>query len=188
MKIIYFYIVTGCIGLLSACVENKQDTEAYVNQIKNSAVGAVETIPPNKQYKTVEYTAENLRNPFVASRQPQSQPTVVVPQHIETKSALVQQPRPDAKRPREYLEQFPLSSFVMVGTLSKPGMNWGLIKDTNGMIYAVKNGDYLGQNSGKIVAVTPDQIRVVETVPNGAGGWMRAKATIMLVPEGAKSE
>jgi type IV pilus assembly protein PilP len=185
MRIIYSCLIISCICLLSACVEDKKATEDYVNQIKNSAVGAVEKIPPNKQYKTVDYTAENLRNPFIATRQPQ-QPVNVVQQPIETKNALVQQPRPDAKRPREYLEQFPLSSFVMVGTLSKPEMNWGLIKDGNGMIYAVKNGDYLGQNSGKIVAITPDQIRVVETVPNGAGGWMRAKATIMLVPEGTK--
>jgi type IV pilus assembly protein PilP len=179
-------LIICCISLLSACVEDKKQTEDYVNQIKNSAIGAVENLPANKKYKTVEYTAESLRNPFVATTQPQQPSNLPIQQQVETKNALVQQPRPDAKRPREYLEQFPLSSFVMVGTLSKPEMNWGLIKDGNGMIYAVKNGDYLGQNSGKVVAVTPDQIRVIETVPNGAGGWMRAKATIMLVPEGTK--
>lgn len=187
MKILYYCIIVTGLAFLSACVENKKQTEEYVNQIKNSAVGAVDKIPANKEYKIVEYNAENLRSPFVATKQAQ-QPIVSVQQPIEIKSALVQQPRPDAKRPREYLEQFPLSSFVMVGTLSKPEINWGLIKDSSGMIYAVKNGDYLGQNSGKIIAITPDKIRIIETVPNGAGGWMRANATIMLVPEGAKSE
>ncbi len=188
MKIINVCVIAITMGMLSACVENKEETEAFVNQVKSSAVGAVDTIPPNKIYKTVEYRGESLRNPFVAMRQAVPEPAAITPQQSETKNALVQQPRPDAKRPREYLEQFPITSFVMVGTLSKPDMNWGLIKDSNGMIYAVKNGDYLGQNSGKIIAVTPDQIRVVETVPNGAGGWMRAKATIMLVPEGTNSE
>jgi len=187
MRIIYLCFVVMAVVILTACVENKQQTEVYVNQIKRSAVGAVEPLPANKQYKTMDYTAGSLRSPFITSHQPQ-QPSAAISQQIETKSVLPQQPRPDAKRPREYLEQFPLASFVMVGTLSKPDMNWGLIKDRGGMIYAVKNGDYLGQNSGKIVAITPDQIRIIETVPNGAGGWMRAKATIMLVPEGTKSE
>jgi len=187
MRLLYCCIIASGVAFLSACVENKKQTEDYVNQIKNSAVGAVEKIPANKEYKIVEYTAENLRSPFVATKQAQ-QPSVAIQQPTEIKNAIVQQPRPDAKRPREYLEQFPLSSFTMVGTLSKPEMNWGLIKDSGGMIYAVKNGDYLGQNSGKIIAITPDQIRIVETTPNGAGGWMRTKATIMLVPEGTKSE
>ncbi len=187
MRIMYFWLIFGCIVTLSACVENKQQTEAYVNQIKKSAIGQVEKIPTNKQYKIVEYTAENLRSPFVATRHTQ-QPAMPIQQHTEAKTSVIQQPRPDIRRPREYLEQFPLSSFVMVGTLSKPEMNWGIIKDSNGMIHAVKNGDYLGQNSGKIIAVIPDQIRVIETVPNGDGGWKRAKATIMLVPEATKSE
>lgn len=187
MRLIYSLLILGCIMALSACVENKQQTEAYVNQVKKSAVGRVEKIPPNKMYKRLEYTSGNLRSPFVAP-QHTLQPTAVIPQNIEQKTSVAQQPRPDINRPRDYLEQFPLSSFIMVGTLSKPGMNWGLIKDGNGMIYAVKNGDYLGQNSGKIIAVTPDQIRIIETIPNGSGGWMRAKATIILVPEGTKDE
>ncbi len=91
-----------------------------------------------------------------------------------------QEPRPDLDRPREYLEQFPLSTFTMVGTLSKPDTNWGLIKDTKGMIYAVKIGDYIGLNSGVIVGITPDQIRINETVPNGAGGWMQSRAVLNL--------
>lgn len=186
LQFIYYWgVMLVSTALLSACVESQKQTEEYVNQIKKSAVGAVEKIPPNKQYRNVEYTAYHLRSPFVTTRRAQQSAAA---HNTENKGGVMQQPRPDAKRVRDYLEQFPLSSLVMVGTLSKPEMNWGLIKDSNDMIHAVKNGDYVGQNSGKIVAVTPDQIRIIEIVPNGLGGWTKAKATIMLMPEGAKSE
>lgn len=172
-------VLIVCLSLLLvACVESKSELEAYVAQIKKTAKGKVEPLPAIKPIKQVTYSAQNLRSPFVLAGGAYNVPAVITGPSGQT---ITQAPRPDLNRPREYLEQFPLSSFVMVGTLSKPNLSWGLIKGADGMIHAVKVGDYLGLNSGIIIAITNDQIRLNETVPNGAGGWMQSRAAINLL-------
>lgn len=172
------WLLIVCMFLtLTACIETKGDMEDYVKEVKKTAVGKIESIPPPTEIQHAEYTAETLRSPFVLTGGNITTPTRMAGPGGK---AVEQELRPDIERPREYLEQFPLTSLSMVGTLSKPGLNWGLIKDSNGLIHAVKVGDYMGQNSGCIVAISPNQIRLVETVPNGTGGWKQAPATLSL--------
>jgi type IV pilus assembly protein PilP len=165
--------------MLGACVRSKSDLEQYVQDVKKNAKGKVEPLPAPRQIKQVTYSAQSLRSPFVLTGGTYAN----APSTVTSASGEVikQDPRPDLDRPREYLEQFSLASMTMVGTLSKKDSNWGLVRDGNGMIHAVKAGDYLGLNSGVIVAITPDQIRMNETVPNGAGGWMQSRAVLNLV-------
>lgn len=163
---------------LTACMEDRSDMEDYVKEVKKTAVGKIEPIPPPNEIQHIEYTAETMRSPFVLTGGNITTPTRLTGPGGKT---VEQEQRPDIQRPREYLEQFPLTSLSMVGTLSKPGLNWGLVKDSNGLIHAVKVGDYMGQNSGCIVAISPNQIRLVETVPNGTGGWKQAPAALSLV-------
>lgn len=172
-------LIVCMIVTLVACVEGQGDMEDYVAQVKKEAKGKVEPLPPPRVIKSVDYTAINLRNPFILT----GGSITNMSQMIKGPGGetIQQQPRPDLDRPREYLEQFPLTSLSMVGTLSKPQLNWGLVKDSNGMIHAVKVGDYMGQNSGIIIAITPDQIRLNETVPNGAGGWMQTRAALTMI-------
>lgn len=171
-------LIVGMFLTLTACIETKGDMEDYVKEVKKTAVSKIEPIPPPAEIQHVEYTAENLRSPFVLTGGNITSPTRLTGPGGK---AVAQQPRPDLDRPREYLEQFPLTSLSMVGTLSKPGLNWGLVKDSNGLIHAVKVGDFMGQNSGYIVAISPNQIRLIETVPNGTGGWKQAPAALGLV-------
>lgn len=166
-----------CIGL-AGCVDDHADLEEYVQEVKKSAKGKVNPLPNLMKIKQVTYTAQNLRSPFSLSGGAYNAPTTIT---SVTGEVIKQEPRPDIDRPREYLEQFPLSSFTMVGTLSKPQANWGLLRDANGLIHAVKVGDYIGLNSGVVIAITPDQIRLNETVPNGSGGWMQSRAVLSLV-------
>lgn len=166
---------------LSSCTDNRKDLEAYVAEVKKTAAGSVEKLPPAIEIKPATYTADNLRSPFVAGPTANVAQPVIKQQPKET--AITQTPRPDADRPREYLEQFPLAVLSMVGTLSKPHMNWGLVKDDKGMVHVVKVGDYMGQNSGRIIAITPNQIRLTEIIPDGTGGWMQSRTTLTLVKE-----
>ncbi|HSX20931.1 MAG TPA: pilus assembly protein PilP [Gammaproteobacteria bacterium] len=174
------YLFLLCILFtLSACVDSQKDVEKNVLQIKKSAATKIEPLPPPKKITTIDYTAQNMRSPFVIEGGTYTN----IPQTVTGAAGQVikQAPRPDADRPREYLEQFPLSSMAMVGTLSKPDANWGLVKDGYGMIHAVKIGDYMGSNSGVIIAITPSQIKLNETVPNGSGGWMQVRSALNLI-------
>lgn len=187
MNFTYLLFASCMIITLTACVDSQDDLQEYIAQVKKTASSKVEPIPVIPQFKGEEYTAENLRSPFMSSGQGGGYPNTTL-RNKNLANKIQQQPRPDATRPREYLEKFPLSSLTMVGTLSKPNMRWGLVRDEQGMIYAVKIGDYLGQDSGEIIAITPNQIRITETVPNGIGGWMQTRVALMLVVPNAATD
>ena len=67
-------------------------------------------------------------------------------------------PRPDSQRPREYLEQFPLDTLKMVGTLRLGGGNYGLVQTKDGLIHRVLPGNHLGQNDGRVMTVSDAKI------------------------------
>lgn len=170
-------LIFGMVITLNACVESKSSVEKYVAEVKKTAKSKISAIPPSIEIKSERYAAETLRSPFVLTGGNFAAPAMLTGPGGEL---IKQSERPDVNRPREFLEQFPLTSMLMVGTLSKPRLSWGLVKDPNGMIHAVKIGDYMGQNSGKIIGITPDQIRLNEIVPNGAGGWMETRTIMTL--------
>ena len=171
-------LVVGCLTLCG-CADDNSELAEYVEQVKQNATGTVEKIPEPVVIKNEEYTAESLRSPFAPGGTPGTAITDNITQQPKN-TTVAQQQRPDIQRPREYLEQFPMTELVMVGTLSKPQTNWGLIRDGKGMVHVVKVGDYIGQNSGKIIAITRDQVRVSEIVPDGSGGWMQSRNALNL--------
>ena len=44
----------------------------------------------------------------------------------------------------------------------------------------VRADNYLGQNFGRITAISEGQIELVELIPNGVGGWIERQASISL--------
>lgn len=88
--------------------------------------------------------------------------------------------RPNPNRPKEYLEQFPLDGLKLVGEVAAGGQEYALILDPNGLVTRVTVGSYLGQNNGRIVAITPTGIEISEIVPNGTGGYVRRPASLSL--------
>lgn len=162
---------------LAGCLSDTQNVADYVAEIKKNAVGKVDPLPPFKEYQSENYTAQNLRSPFSKSKVVQ---TSIVQEQVITEEGVVQQPRPDASRKREFLEGFPLGSLTMVGTLNKGNYYWGLVQDSSGKVYSVKVGDYIGQNSGRITKIDEDEIDVDETVPDGKGGWMQSQVVMTL--------
>ena len=122
-----------------------------------------------KTFETFEYKDQDLRDPFGPSLEEQR----------EAASTAGSGVRPD-QHPKEPLEQFPLDSLKMVGTIGIGGTMEGLVKDTDGVVHRVHVRNYLGQNNGKVTAIAEDHIDLVELVPNGSGGWMERQATVAL--------
>ena len=88
--------------------------------------------------------------------------------------------RPDVKRPREFLEQFPLDTMRMVGTLALQGRNYGLVQGKDGLVHRVLPGNFVGQNDGKIVGIAPTKISIIEIIPDGLGGYIERPAALAL--------
>ena len=57
---------------------------------------------------------------------------------------------------------------------------YGLLQVTDGRVHRVTTGNYVGQNDGKIVQITPSKINVAEVIPDGLGGYMERAAAISL--------
>lgn len=172
-----YYLIFACI-LLTGCSGGSDDVKHFVAKVKQQKPGQISPLPANKEYAAADYTAQSYRSPFA----PGTGRTVQVVTSTEDiqGTVLTEVPRPDADRPREYLENYPLNNFVMVGTLRKPGQYWGLVQDANGRVHAVKVGDYIGENSGHITKITESEIELDEIVADGAGGWTHKDTVLNL--------
>lgn len=157
---------------LSGCAGDKSDLEQFVAQEKAKKPGPIEPLPQIKPYETFTYQAQDMRSPFVADSETQ--------QPVNDDAGSTSGIRPEAGRNKEYLEQFPLDSLDMVGTIESQGEQYALVADPDGAVHRVQPGNYVGQNHGKIISISETEIRVTEIVPDGLGGWMERQAAIGL--------
>lgn len=151
---------------LAACGSGQSDLEKYIDQVKARPGGRIDPLPQVKPYETFTYDDENLRSPFVPDR--------------PSGRAGANGPRPDSNRPKEYLEQFPIDTLSMAGTLSQGNTTYGLVQTQDGLLHKVRPGNYVGQYDGRVVAVTPSEIKIEELVPDGSGSFYKRSAAIAL--------
>jgi type IV pilus assembly protein PilP len=159
----------------SACNQGLSDLQQFVDQTKAKPPGRVEPIPPFVPYQNFEYTSQNFRDPFmlVDFRRPE--------RVDDTISADATGPRPDMDRPREPLEDFPLDTLRFKGTVTKDGTKWGLIFAPDNTIHRVLEGNYMGQNHGRLISLTDVEIKLTEIVPDGLGNYIERSAAIALI-------
>ncbi|MBS0383603.1 MAG: pilus assembly protein PilP [Proteobacteria bacterium] len=158
--------ILAMLGGLAAC-SGQGDLSEWVAQVKARKGAPLPALPVVKTFETFTYQDQDRRDPFEPA-----------PAQAGSQNALG--PHPDQNRPREPLEAFPLDSLKMVGTIGAKGGIEALIKDPQGVIHQVHVGDYMGQNYGHVMQVTPGTVDLTELVPNGSGGWMERDATVAL--------
>jgi type IV pilus assembly protein PilP len=166
-------LVIACVTTLtlSGCGDRMQDLRQYVAQVKARRGGPISPLPQIKPFETYTYDDANLRSPFV----PQLQ------SYAKSGSAgSLKGLHPDFNRPHEYLEQFPLDSLKMMGTLTLKGAMYALIRDGDGVVHRETVGNYMGQNFGKIIKVSQAGLVLREIVPDGQGGWVERETTVQL--------
>lgn len=142
--------------------------QKWVAEVKKRPAPALEPLPVMQQFETFEYAAQSLRDPFSNA--------------FSTESG-TGGPRPDPTRRKQPLEDFPLDSLSMVGTIGQGGALVALVRAPDKVTYRVRPGMYLGQSDGRIVSVSGDKIELVELVPDGAGGWLERPASISLAAQ-----
>lgn len=84
---------------------------------------------------------------------------------------------PNMNRPKEILEAFGLEKLEYVGSMAKANQTIGFIR-VDGHIYTVHNGNYLGQDFGRIIAIEPDRIVLQEMVEDTDGSWQHREGNI----------
>ena len=154
---------------LAACGGDNDDLDQYINEIKARPGGRIEPLPEITPYEGFTYVADKqgLRSPFV-------------PDTPQAAGSAAGGTRPDPDRSREYLESFPLDTLGMVGTLYIGESMYGLVQTADGLIHRVVPGNYMGQNDGRITEVTESEIKLVEIISDGIGGYIERDAAISL--------
>jgi type IV pilus assembly protein PilP len=71
----------------------------------------------------------------------------------------------------------------MVGTLAQKGATYALIKTTDNNLFRVRNGNYAGQNFGRITNIDEAAVKLTEIVQDGIGEWSERVSTLQLQEE-----
>lgn len=157
--------VTG----LSACGGNNTDLQQYIDEVKSRPGRRIEPLPTVKPAPSYVYEPGTRRSPFLPDT-----PTNAVSANPNAVQG------PDPNRPREFLEQFPLDSLRMVGSLEINQVKAGLVQASDGLVHRVLIGNHIGQNYGRVLAISESEIELVEIIPDGLGNYIQRPATIGL--------
>lgn len=161
----------GALIALAGCTRGMSDLRDWVAKEKLKKGAPIDPLPVIRTFETFEYSDQGDRDPFSPSSA-ETQPAAT--------SATATGPRPDENRAKQPLEMFALDSLKMVGTVGTGANTEVLIKDPGGVIHRVHKNEYMGQNYGRITAISDDHVDLVELISNGNGGWMERPASIAL--------
>ncbi|MFT5220068.1 MAG: type IV pilus assembly protein PilP [Planctomycetota bacterium] len=162
--------------VLAACNQGVGDLQQFVVETKNRPPGRIEPIPEFQPYQNFEYTSHDLRDPFklVDFRRPEEN---LAENQVSEDDAL----RPDSDRVREPLEDFPLDTLRLKGSVTKDGIKWGLIFAPDNTVHRVVEGNYMGQNHGRIISLNDQLIELTEIVPDGLGNYIERSSAVALI-------
>lgn len=162
-------ILLGVVLLAGCASDNLDDLRDFVKNAHADKKPRIEPLPEIKPYEAYAYAASDLADPF--------SPANLRPVLAQGKGG---GPRPDMNRRKEPLEDFPLDALKMVGTLSKGRQTWGVVQAPDGTVHRVQNGNYVGQNFGRITRVGEEKIDVVELVQGALGDWVEREASLAI--------
>ncbi|MBI2732744.1 MAG: pilus assembly protein PilP [Aquabacterium sp.] len=156
---------------LTACTGEQEELQAWMDQQRHEVQPSVQPLSPPQKFNPQAYAGMDGVEPFStqkltgALKQEAAQPNSAVAAELS--------------RRKEPLEAFPLDSMTMVGSVSRKGVPYALLKVDN-LLYQVKVGEYLGQNYGKIMKITETEITLREIVQDAAGEWIERPTTLQL--------
>lgn len=167
--------VATSILLLSACnAVTKSSVDDWMLEQQKTIKPNIKPIPQPKNFIPKSYTAAGLTDPF------DNQKLLEALRRMTAEaSANVAILAPEQARKKESLEDYPLDSIALVGTLNQNGVPMALVK-VNDLLYQVKMGNYLGQNYGRIKSIGDADLTLREIVQDAAGEWIEKDTTLQI--------
>ncbi|MBT0586094.1 pilus assembly protein PilP [Alteromonas sp. SM 2104] len=159
------------VGLLAACTAETSDLVAYTEQVKATVQVNIEPYPEFASQPAFDYSADNLRSPFVR------------PRAVEQTVAEVAKPnclQPDFARAKEPLERYGIDAISLSGMFVSNNKTWGLFKTNDGSLHKASVGNYLGLFNGKITDISGEKVTISELLPDGAGCWQKKQTTLTM--------
>lgn len=159
--LIAVFLVGGCQQ------KEKEILSQFIASTNKMKAQDIEPLPNIKPVEPYAYSAQEFDDPF-------NEENLKPRQVVAARSGV----GPDVNRRREPLENYPLDSLRMVGSLFREGEHRAILKTPEGAVQTAVKGNYLGQNYGKIVSIDENEILVEEQVLNSAGTWVGREAII----------
>ena len=172
MKALAFPALVATVLLaVSGCSPNTEELQEWMEQQRRDVKPNVTPLQPPRKFNPQPYQSAQTVEPFSNQKL-----TVAIKQESRQPSSLL---AGELNRRKEPLEAFPLDSMRMVGSLTKNGQPYALLKVDN-LLYQVKVGDYLGQNYGRITRIAETDIALREIVQDAAGEWIERVGSLQL--------
>ena len=161
----------AAVSLLAACGAETEELQGWMDQQRREVKPNVTPLVAPKKFDPAPYSNAQAVEPF--SNQKLS---VALKQEAKQPNSLV---AAELNRRKEPLEFYTLDGMNMVGSVTKQGKPFALLRVDN-LLYQVKVGDYLGQNYGRILRITETEIALREIVQDAAGEWIERPSTLQL--------
>lgn len=155
------------IALILVGCQGENDLTQFISTVNSRVPSQIEPAPAIQNFEHYAYSSAVLRSPF--------QPPLSLSGKLNAGKG------PDAGRPKELLETYPLDSLKFVGAIQKKARVWALIMDKNRMVHRLTVGHYIGQNNGKIHNIFEDKIELIEMIADSQGRWQERPTTIKLL-------
>jgi type IV pilus assembly protein PilP len=158
-------------AVLAGCTAEHDELSEWMERERREVKPKVPPLQAPKKFDPQPYTSAQAVDPFSAQKL-----TVALKQEARAPNSLLSA---ELNRRREPLEAYPLDSMNMVGSVSKQGQPYALLRVDN-LLYQVKVGDYVGQNYGRITQIDETQIALREIVQDAAGEWIERPGMLQL--------
>jgi len=162
-------LLVACVAVLSACAADQDELQQWMEQQKREVKPNVEPLSAPKKFNPQPYAALGAVEPFSTQKL-----TVALKQEARQPNSLL---AAEINRRKEPLEAYPVDSMAMVGSVTRNGRPYALLKVDN-LLYQVKQGDYLGQNYGKIIKISETDVAYREIVQDAAGEWIERNSAL----------
>ncbi|MDR3425840.1 MULTISPECIES: pilus assembly protein PilP [Silvimonas] len=153
--------LSGCFG------DQNSDLKAWMRESSEGMRGKVEPLPEAKPYTPFTYNAFDVADPFN-------------PHKMDMARKGNGGVTPDMNRPKEALESYDLEKLTFVGTLQQAKTIQALIRAPDGNLYRIKVGNYMGQNFGKVLAISETEVKLKEIVEDSGGDWVERDTSLPL--------
>ena len=172
-------LILAMLGLVGCGSSDQEELQQWMTAQRNSTRPKIAPLQEPTKFTPQTYIQDGSIEPF--SNQKRAQALKRDSNQATANAALI---APELSRRKEPLEAMPLDAVAMVGSMTKAGQPVALVKVDN-LIYQVRVGNYLGQNYGRITAVTEANVVLREIVQDATGEWIERPATLQLL-EGMK--
>jgi type IV pilus assembly protein PilP len=165
-------LIIVCPLLLAACGDrDEQEVRAWMKEVDAQTKVGVPPLAEPKTFVPFAYDQKDVLDPFNANKLLAE----LARQGDQGSGGLA----PDTARRKELLENYPLDTVRMVGTMEARGVMYAVLQ-VDRAVHQVVKGQHVGQNYGVVTAITDNSVTVREVVQDATGDWVQRDATLEL--------